>query len=410
MEELWCLSLFKRTNGDWFWIIERKITMGNEPQNRLADERLEDCLTLTDLIDVFSLRELVVLTQDGLLGKWLGDHLFESQADLLSGVRNHHGDAVLLALVNALDVDVTKLSDYEAELVARAVRKEREKNKRERECGKDGVIVTNQGELVEALSDEDVCKVYLYDETYSIPLNRGHITYDGRGNALINILAQGDTFLDFDGNKVYFYNLTIVFHFLEPRQVKIDHSIQNHNHIIFLHENRVVQDDSVRLHELEAFLNGRTPFESEGEFAERAKRFHGVIVGRTYLNDMDYDLWHEAFYLNPVWRVEFTECIRRYVRGAKLVFPIPCAEAKKLFENERAQLIYADFGTDMDEAVIVRLYLHADGGQGKIYPICRLWCATSWSFGSGSGEAGYGLDLIAVDSDRRLESNAVSYG
>ncbi|MBQ7480065.1 MAG: hypothetical protein IJT01_14405, partial [Selenomonadaceae bacterium] len=181
--------------------------MDNETQKKSADERLEDCLTLADLHDAFTLRELVVLAQDGLLEKWLNNNLLESQAQMLSSVRGHSGDAVLLALCNVLDVDVTKLSDYEAGQITRAVEREREKSKRERECGKDGKIVTNQGELVEALADEDTKKVYLYNETFSIPLNRGHITYDGRGNALINILAQGDTVLDFDGNEVYFYNL-----------------------------------------------------------------------------------------------------------------------------------------------------------------------------------------------------------
>ena len=383
--------------------------MESESQHKPADERLDDCLTLSDLLDAFTLRELVVLTQDGLLEKWLNNHLLESQAEMLSGVRSFSGDTVLLTLCNALNVDVTRLSDYEAGQVIRALERERERNRRERECGKDGKIVTNQGELVEALANEDVRKVYLYDETFSIPLNRGHITYDGRGNALINILAQGDTVLDFDGNEVYFYNLTIVFHFLEPRQVKIDHSSQNHNHIVFLRDNRIVQDDSVRPHELAAFLAGRTPFESAHEFAEKAKRFCGVIVGKAYLNDTDYDLWHEAFFLTPVWRVEFIECLRRYVRGARVVFPIPCEEAKDLFERERVQLIYADFGTDRDDAVIVRLYLHTDGGNGKIYPIHRLWCTTSWAFGSGSGDAGYGLDLIAVDCDNRHKSDIVSY-
>ena len=388
--------------------MEKTIMMQNEPKNKSVNERLEDSVTFSDLLDAFSLRELVILTQDGILEKWLNEHLFEDKAQLLSNARgrSHNSDAVLLALVNVLDVDVTKLSDYEAELVTRAVLHEREIIKRERECGKDGVIVTNQRELVEALSDKDTHKIYLCDETFSIPLNRGNITYDGRGNALINIFSQGDALLDFDGNGVYFYNLTIVFHFLKPHQVKIDHSSQNHNHIIFLHENRIVKDDSVQSHELAAFLNGRTPFESKGEFAERAVRFYGVIVGRICLNDRDYDLWHEAFFLNPVWRVEFTECIRRYVRGAKLFFQISCEEAKALFECERAQLIYANFGTNRDNAVIVQLYLQPNNGHGKIYPLHRLFYATSCSFGSGfifssgsdSNGAGYGLNLIAVDN------------
>lgn len=78
----------------------------------------------------------------------------------------------------------------------------------------------NQAELVVALQNEDVHKVYLYDETFSIPLNRSHITYDGRGNALINIMAQDNSeIVDFDNNEVYFYNLTVVFRFAESAAI-----------------------------------------------------------------------------------------------------------------------------------------------------------------------------------------------
>ncbi|MCR5833898.1 MAG: hypothetical protein K6G55_04530 [Selenomonadaceae bacterium] len=369
-----------------------------ENETKSAEERLNDCLTLADLHDTFTLRELVVLTQDGLLGKWLNSNFLEPQAQMMSSVRGQNRDVVLLALCDMLEIDVTKLSDYEAGQVALAVKNERKKRQRERECGTDGVIVTSQSEFLEALNDENTKKVYMCEENFLIPLNRKNITYDGRGNALINVWAQGDTNLDFDGNKVYFYNLTIVFHFLEPRQVKIDHSRQNNNHIVFLHRNRITRDGSVQLHEMTAFLDGRTPFESAHDFAERAKRFHEIIVGRAYLKDTDYDLWHEAYFLHPIWCVEFIESLRSYLQGAKIVFSIPCEEAKELFERERVQFIYADFGTDKDDALIIRLYLHVDGGKGKIYLIRRLWSASSWAFGSGSGDAGYGLDLISEDN------------
>ena len=137
--------------------------------------------------------------------------------------------------------------------------------------------------------------------------------------------------LDFDGNEVYFYNLTIVFHFLEPWQVKINHSSQNHNHIIFLRENRINQDNSINYYEMTSFLSGRFPFEPVSDFTERAKKFHNIIVGKAYLSSSDYNLEHELFFLQPIWRVEFIESLRRYVHGAKLVFPIPSQEAKELF-------------------------------------------------------------------------------
>lgn len=359
------------------------------------ETKLEGCATLPELVDAFSLDELVSLARDKILQKWLNNHFMESQAKMLDDVL-YSRDALVLRLCDALAIDVTRLSEYDANMVTAALKRENERIKRERECGKDGVIVTNQAELVVALQNEDVRKVYLYDETFSIPLNRSHITYDGRGNALINIMAQGNSeIVDFDNNEVYFYNLTVVFHFLEPHQVRINHSSQNHNHLIFLHADRFKQDNSIAHHEIAEFLAGRTPFETAEMFADRAKRFHEIIVGKTYLKDTDYDLWHEAFCLNPVWRVEFIESIRRYVNGAKLVFPIPCQKAAELYEKERAQLIYADFGTYYDNAVIERLYLHTDSGQGKIYPIYRLRNVTSWAFGSGSGDAGYGLNLIA---------------
>ena len=374
--------------------------MENELQNKSADERLKACQTLTDLMDTFSLQELVVLTQDAVLGEWLNKHFFEAQAERLTSVRGDGWDAVLLALVRTLEVDVTKLTDYEARLVACAVRQERERSKRERECGKDGAIVSNQEELIQAL-ESDASKVYLYNETFLIPVKKSHITYVGRGNAVINILTQGEgeTVLDFDGDEIYFYDLTIVFHFLEPRQVKIDCSKQNHNHIVFLHDDRIVQDDSIQPHELSAFLSGRDFFETPQAFEEKAKRFHGIIVGKVCLNAADYDVWHWMFSLKPIWRAEFIECLRRYVHDAKLICSISCEEAKDIFERERVQLVYADFFTDRDDAVIACLYLHTDGGKGKKYPIYLLERTAFFAFGSGSGGAGYGLHLIAVENN-----------
>ncbi len=380
-------------------------------ENKSLEARLENCLALSDIHDVFTLQELVILVQSEDIQKWLYEHFFDAKAEMLEKVCHLNSDAILLTLCNVLEIDAMNLSDYEAGKIIRAIQRERERKRRERECGKDGRIVTNQAELVEALFDDDVHKVYLYNDTFSIPLNRGHITYDGRGNAIINILTQGqgDTVLNFDRNEVYFYNLTIVFHFLKPDQVKIDHSSQNHNNIIFLHDNRIVQDDSIRPHEMAAFLTGRNYFESAGDFAERAKRFHGVIVGKVYLNDMDYDMWHESFFLNPIWRIEFIDSIRRYIQGAKLVFRVNCEKAKEIYEHERVQLVYADLGTDKDNAVIIRIYLQPENEHGNIYPLYCLHDTTSWTISSGSGESGYGLDLIAVDSDNRYKSNVISY-
>ena len=361
---------------------------------------LNDCNTLAELQKTFTLEELIRLAEDKFLSEWLYVHFPESQAKLIDDEAPNR-DALIIRLCEALSVNVAELSEYEANLVTAAVKRERHRINRESECGKDGIIVTNQAELIEALRDKDLHKVYLYGGEFFIPLNRSRITYDGRGNAVINILARDNEILDFDGKEIYFYNLTIAFHFLKPHQVNIKHSEPNNNHIIFLQAIRISRDDSVTAYELTSFLQGRKPFEPIKNFGQRAARFRGIIVGKVCLTDTDYDIRHETFALKAVWRVEFTELIRRYVSGAKLVFRIPPEEAAQLYESGRVQLIYADLGADDDNPAIVKLYLHANNGHGKIYPIYRVFDETAENFGSGSGCEGYGLELIILDSVNR---------
>ena len=371
-----------------------------EHQAQTIETRLVNCLTLDELHHAFTLQELFALANDGLLQEWMNAHLLESQAKMLdTNVREQGRDALLLRLVEALSPDVLRLPDCDAAMLTEALQRERKREKRVRECSLDGVIVTNQGELVEALADFDVHKVYLYNEIFSIPLHRSKITYDGRDNAVIDIFAQGDEILDFDAGEVFFYNLTLVFHYLEPHQVKMNDSAQNHNHIVFLHANRMTRDNSISAHEVTDLLAGRKPFESPQGFVERAKRFRGVIVGTVHLSDADYDMEHGAFFLKPIWRVDFIDVVRRYVGGARLVFHVDGTEAADLYERERVQLLCADFGIERDDALIVRMYLHTDGGNGNVYPVHRLTYTSSWTFGSGGG--GYGIELIAIDAESR---------
>ncbi len=374
-------------------------------------KRLEECNTVCDLTAKFTVSEILKLATENKLQSWFETHFYESQAKKLANVtfNNLSKDEKIVLLCEVLpSLAENSFSNYDWSMVKEVYRRECERKGRERECGKDGVIVTNQAELVHALEDDDVQKVYLYNDAYSIPLHRQGMTYDGRGNAVINIMAN-DEILDFDGNRIYFYNLTLVFHYLEPHQVKVDHSSKNHNHLIFLKADRLKLEDSVPMHEMESFLLGRTPFESEMKFEERGEDFKGIIIGNVCLDDNDYDMWHEAFFLRPVWKLPFWEAVRRYVRNARLVFHIPCDEAAALYENERALLVYADFSADRDDAVIIRLYLQDNGGQGKVYEIHRLWRETSWGFGSGSGETGYGLDLIDDYEEDKLSAEMYRY-
>lgn len=365
------------------------------PENKSFEARLEDCEKLSDLYDSFSLQELMSLTRDRLLEKWLKDNIYETEAAEVANKVHLSDDALILELLKILRIDISKVSDYEAQMIARALKNENEKERMRGECGIDGVIVTSQSELAETLMNEDAHKIYLYKEAFQIPLNRPKITYDGRDGAVINILAKDN--LDFDGQEIYFYNLTLIFHYLKPHQVQINHSAQNHNHLVYLDDGRIAKDEYMSRAALMDFLKGRKPFELPQEYKNRAVGFSGVIVGKTILNAEDYDIRRKAFILEPVWRVDYIEEIRKYLNGDKFYFRAIPEEAEYLYTNERAQLIYADFDADGDKAIIKRLYLHSANGKGKVYTLYRL-CNGSFSFTSGSGGMGYGIDLIDPDA------------
>ena len=356
------------------------------------EERLQYCKELSQLQKSFSIEELLYLFKtDGVLVQWLDYNKLNYQANILSSCVDSGDDAILLKLVEVLELDVTQLSDEEAEWVVDSLQREQKRQRWTQECGNDGIIATDQHALSKALDNNHANKIYLCDGIFSIPLDRENIMYDGRGNALINIYEQ-DEILDFDSKNIYFYNMTIVFHYLKPSQVKADHSGQNHNHFVFLDANWVNKDKNLNKKEVINFLNGRERFETEQDFIGRSNKMHGIIIGTVCLKDTDYDLQHEAFYLNPVWRVEFIKVLREYINGASVVINIPCAEAKTMFSNERVQLVYADFTAKQYDVAIKRLYLCSE--NGKTYPLYRVQDPTSWCFGSGSGCLEYGLELI----------------
>ena len=372
--------------------------MQNEITAKNIEARLEDCKSLEELKTTFTLSELVILARDYLLSDWLLKNLYEVQGHELEWKGRVRGDDALLVLVcDVLAIDVVELSDYDSRRLTIALAREHARAQRESECGTDGYIVTNQAELCKALSDDNVNKVYLYSVSYSIPMERSNTTYVGRDHAVINIWAK-DCVLDFDGNRIYFYGCTLIFHYLDPSQVMINDSRPHNNNMIFLQGGRLDSTGVIDSYELAEFLKGRKPFEDSSEFAKRAAGFKAVIVGTVTLRDTDYDLWHEGFFLKPDWRPYFNEQLRRFVGSSRLVFSVPPKEAESLYNQERVFLVYADFATEGDWVVIDRLYLRSSV-MDKEYVIHRLYQSTSWAFGSGSGDAGYGLDLIAVSCE-----------
>ena len=379
-----------------FDIVLREVEADNDDMEADDDvHRLDDYLTIAELREAFSLEELLRMVKDGTLQSWLWERLLDVEAQELSEEKTAElsDDELRVMLCRLFEVDVTRLPACEAASVEQSLAKCRLRDMRRASCGKDGAIVTDQRSLVEAMQDASVRKFYLFDGAYTIPLQREGTTYDGRGNALIEIKARGDEPLDLDAREIYFYNLTLVFHYLVPSQVKLEASRQNGNTLIFLQADKVALAPFVTQQDVLQMLAGRTPFELPEQFEKRLHVLDGTVLGTVLLEAENYDIKQKTFFVRPVWKVDFAEMIRRYVDGDSLYFYSEPTEAESMYQGARRQLVYAEFCADGDCAAIVRIFL-LDANGKRIY-IVRAGKGTSWHFQSGSCGMGYGLDLIA---------------
>ena len=360
-----------------------------------AAHRLDSYLTIAELREAFSLEELMRMTKDGVLQSWLWERLLDAEAQELSQEKTAgmNDDEIRVLLCRLFDVDVTRLPQHEAARLEQSLADCRILEARHASCGDDGVIVANQREFVEAMQNPQVRKFYLFDGAYTIPLQREQTTYDGRGNALIDIKAKDEELLYFDAKEIYFYNMTVVFHYAKPSQVKLEASRQNNNKILFLHVDRLSNVDSVVQQDIWAMLKGRSSFETAEQFQKRLYELGGVVLGTVLLEAEDYDIEKQAFFVHPAWKVDFAPMVRRYIDGGSLCFYMGADEAKSLYENERRLCVYAILSAEGRRAAIERIFL-MDKDRNRRY-IVRVDGNTSWCFSSASGSMGYGLELIA---------------
>ena len=97
------------------------------------------------------------------------------------------------------------------------------------------------------------------------------------------------------------------------------------------------------------------------------------------------------------------KAIKKFARDKFFSVFVDADSARNIFENERKQLVYADFGIDGSDAAIRVMFLQTET-CGRILILLTdkppdfifdnpIGCT------SGSGGAGYGLELIAAFKD-----------
>lgn len=361
----------------------------------IYSEGIVQCFTLEDLTRIFSLTELADMARAGLLQQWLAENFSEEAAETLSAdeIVSWSDDELKLALCEILGVNVDELSDFDAQSIKRAIDK-RQLKEIFFGAGEDfGTIVTNQRELTDALNAGDVV-IYLVGGVFQIPLNKGGVTYYGRENALVEIFSRRD--VDFDAAEISLNDL----------QVFVRHTINvkysNSTNLIFLRGDKVAREEFVRKIDVYKLLRGRRSFELPENFSRRVKEMTGIVVGKVVFDAKNYDIQRQFFSLKIDWYLDFLTVAQKFAAGKFFGCVVPADFAEKIYETERAQLVYADFCADGDFPAIKRLYLLTSDGA-RIDILVSDVPAFDEFFDScqsgSSGGDGYGLELVETFND-----------
>lgn len=353
-------------------------------------ERISQCFTVQDLTRLFSFAELLELSRAGFLQQWLAENFSEDAAEVLSldEIISWGDDELRLTLCELLDINLTELSDYDAQSIERTLNKQQLKELFVAESeDRGGTVVTNQRELIDALN-AGYFIIYLVGGVFQIPLNRNGVIYYGRENALVEIPNKHD--VDFDSAEISLNDL----------QIFVRHSItvrySNSTNLIFLRGDKIAQADTVRKIDIYKLLRGRNAFETPENFSRRAEDMRGIVVGKVILYEKNYNINLQMFDLKIDWYLDFLSVVRNFAEKFFSCF-IPVELAKKIYETERAQLVYADFCAIGDRPAIKQLYLiTSDRMRIDIFvtdkPASEAFAEKNHS--GASGGRGYGLELI----------------
>ena len=362
----------------------------------ITRETLNQFHTLEELRRNFNLGELVELAESNLLQDWLEEHFYSDQALALNRdkIKILSSDQLRLAICEELNLDLMSLSEYDTRQIEHALGRRRKKymyvNREEGDPA--GEIVENQAELMDMLFKDCTSVIYLCGGEFQIPLGKKAMTYIGRESAVVNVASRKR--VSFDAADIRLKDLTIFLKYITPEDVEANNS----ENLKFIRGDKIALDKNLSQRDIYSFIQGRGAFETFEEFTQRSIKMRGIVVGETLLEAEDFDINNKLFELWPSWHVDFVKIVRKFAGDKYFSILVDANVAKEIYDNERKQLIFADFSTNGNEAVIKTLFLQTEtAGRIEILvtdkPPAQAIKDIA-NYGSGSGGRGYGLDLI----------------
>ena len=344
-----------------------------------------------ELVENFSLAELVDFAQQRNLQEWFEENFYASEAKkVATAISNEASDAELKLLICELfDLPLDTLSPEDVEEISALA-----EQKLFAKTPKENKLVKTQRELVRAIKDGDK-KIYLCGGEFRIPLNRNGITYIGRDNAVIDLDEELD--VDFDKCEIFLEDVQLYLH--HPINIKAE---QSHN-VKIIDASKKVLGERPTLKEIAEVLRGKNAFETPEDFKARVEKICGVAVGSTLLDDKDYDIDAAQFNFKPRWNFDYIPIVKNFAADKKFSVKLQLHDAESLYNNERKLQLFADFTYQGGKLAIRNLYF-APKTRGKVLIEGSLPAEEVSSMSSGG--LGYGLDII-TDIQPIIPSTAI---
>lgn len=356
---------------------------------------LFNCHSLQEAAGKFSLTELVNFAITSTLSGWLAENFYFDESEKISyAIKNEVDDAEFKLLIcKIFNLDFAELSEDDMDNISAHIAK----NQRKQIFFKYGddknsAYVINQGDLVKALRNGAEI-LYLDGAEFRIPVALENKIYVGINNAVIDFTHDSD--IDLDAKNIVLEDLQIFLHY--PVKIKAENS----KNLKIINGTKKALGVHPTLKEIFEILRGRNAFESAEKFRRRVENIRGAAVGTILLEDKNYNYDAEYFSVKPNWNFEYIAVLKDYAQNKIFAVRLDPANAELLYQNERKLQIFADLTYIDGKITILNLYLETNTlGRISIESILReLENQFTSAIGSGSENAGYGLEIITAYKD-----------
>lgn len=344
--------------------------------------KLKEINTIDELLERYSVEEILLMIKDESLLFWLDSKFYNYQAQSLRKFLQNEEITDIDCIFFFFELFNVSKKYINEDLLYKLSNKLKKDRKVYSLIGTHvNNIAFNQNDLIKLLHT-DATIIYLVNNEFYIPLEKRGITYIGKENAVINLPFRGN--IDFKDFDIHLKDVTV---FLDHN---IDINQDNLENVKILSGTELIKGNEMLFGSLS---QGRDEFTTKCDFKRQVKDLLPIQIGNVFLQKDGYDIEKELFEINPSWNIKYIDYIDKFIQGKRLYFRADRIKAKNIFEQQRKFKLNAIFDTDGDNIYISRVFFISDE-YGEIEINEKKIIKLTVNESSGFCISGYGIDLI----------------